>query len=228
MEKSVLIKGDNYDIPGVLSYTETANKMPAVILCHGTGAQKNEVGNLFAILAEKLLQRGIASVRIDYAGCGDSKADQRQLTFLGEVEDTKRTCQYICGLKYIDQKNIGILGFSQGARVAAELLKETQEFTCVASWSGACQNGRGAFEDGFRNIIRKQKNTDMQEFLWDGEMISFYQNSGLMRLKTQLLWMGLKSIQVRCWQLPVLRMKLFHVVIRKKLWQKVQMSRARC
>ena len=32
---------------------------------------------------------------------------------------------------------------------------------------------------GFRNIIRKQKNVDMQEFLWDGEMISFYQNSGL-------------------------------------------------
>lgn len=86
----------------------------------------------------------------------------------------------------------------------------------------------GDLRAGFRNIIRKQKNTDMQEFLWDGEMISFYQNSGLMRLKTQLLWMGLKSIQVRCWQLPVLRMKLFHVVIRKKLWQKVQMSRARC
>ena len=95
MEKSVLIKGDNYDIPGVLSYTETANKMPAVILCHGTGAQKNEVGNLFAILAEKLLQRGIASVRIDYAGCGDSKADQRQLTFLGEVEDTKNMSVYL-------------------------------------------------------------------------------------------------------------------------------------
>ena len=155
MEKSVLIKGDNYDIPGVLSYTETANKMPAVILCHGTGAQKNEVGNLFAILAEKLLQRGIASVRIDYAGCGDSKADQRKLTFLGEVEDTKRTCQYICGLKYIDQKNIGILGFSQGARVAAELLKETQEFTCVASWSGACQNGRGAFEGWFQEYYQE-------------------------------------------------------------------------
>ena len=77
MEKSVLIKGDNYDISGILSYKETVDKMPAVILCHGTGAQKNEVGDLFAILAEKLLQRGIASVRIDYAGCGDSKADQR-------------------------------------------------------------------------------------------------------------------------------------------------------
>ena len=90
MEKSVLIKGDNYDISGIFSYTETVDKMPAVILCHGTGAQKNEVGDLFVILAEKLLQRGIASVRIDYAGCGDSKADQRELTFLGEVEDTRK------------------------------------------------------------------------------------------------------------------------------------------
>ncbi|MEI3191002.1 MAG: hypothetical protein V8S36_01785 [Lachnospiraceae bacterium] len=64
------------------------------------------------ILAEKLLQRGIASVRIDYAGCGDSKADQRELTFL-EVEDTKKAYQYICDLDCVDQKNIGILGFSQ-------------------------------------------------------------------------------------------------------------------
>ena len=127
MEKSVLIKGDNYDISGIFSYTETVDKMPAVILCHGTGAQKNEVGDLFVILAEKLLQRGIASVRIDYAGCGDSKADQRELTFLGEVEDTKKAYQYICDLGCVDQKNIGILGFSQGARVVAELLKEMQE-----------------------------------------------------------------------------------------------------
>lgn len=36
MEKSVLIKGDNYDISGIFSYTETVDKMPAVILCHGT------------------------------------------------------------------------------------------------------------------------------------------------------------------------------------------------
>ena len=71
------------------------------------------------------------------------------------MEDTKRTCQYICGLKYIDQKNIGILGFSQGARVAAELLKEMQEFTCVASWSGACQNGRGAFEGWFQEYYQE-------------------------------------------------------------------------
>ena len=104
MEKSVLIKGDNYDISGIFSYTETVDKMPAVILCHGTGAQKNEVGNLFVILAEKLLQRGIASIRIDYAGCGDSKADQRELTFLGEVEDTKKAYQYICDLDCIAQK----------------------------------------------------------------------------------------------------------------------------
>ena len=155
MEKSVLIKGDNYDISGILSYKETVDKMPAVILCHGTGAQKNEVGDLFVILAEKLLQRGIASVRIDYAGCGDSKADQRELTFLGEVKDTKKAYQYICDLDCVDQKNIGILGFSQGARVVAELLKEMQEFTCVASWSGACQNGRGAFEGWFQEYYQE-------------------------------------------------------------------------
>lgn len=59
--------------------------MPTVILCHGTGSQKNEVGNLFVELSRKLLNIGIASIRFDYAGCGDSKADQTKLSFCGEV-----------------------------------------------------------------------------------------------------------------------------------------------
>lgn len=92
-EKLITIYNTEYAIPAVFSYSQKHEKMPAVILCHGTGSQKNEVGNLFAEMSKRLLNIGIASIRLDYAGCGDSKACQTKLSFCGEVNDTKKVYQ---------------------------------------------------------------------------------------------------------------------------------------
>ena len=65
MEKLITIYNTEYAIPAVFSYSQKHEKMPAVILCHGTGSQKNEVGNLFAEMSKRLLNIGIASIRLD-------------------------------------------------------------------------------------------------------------------------------------------------------------------
>ena len=83
MEKLITIYNTEYAIPAVFSYSQKHEKMPAVILCHGTGSQKNEVGNLFAEMSKRLLNIGIASIRLDYAGCGDSKACQTFINTIG-------------------------------------------------------------------------------------------------------------------------------------------------
>ena len=149
MEKLITIYNTEYAIPAVFSYSQKHEKMPAVILCHGTGSQKNEVGNLFAEMSKRLLNIGIASIRLDYAGCGDSKACQTKLSFCGEVNDTKKVYQYLYTQDFIDCNNIGILGFSQGARVMAELLKEVHSLKFAISWSGACHDGIGVFKGWF-------------------------------------------------------------------------------
>ena len=155
MEKVVTIENQKYAIPAIFSYSENIEKMPAVILCHGTGSQKNEVGNLFVDLSEKLLDIGIASIRFDYAGCGDSKASQTELSFLGEVNDTKKIYEYLCRQKFIASNNIGILGFSQGARVMAEMLKDVSQIKFAVSWSGACHNGMGVFKGWFDEYYKE-------------------------------------------------------------------------
>lgn len=55
MEKLITIYNTEYAIPAVFSYSQKHEKMPAVILCHGTGSQKNEVGNLFAEMSKRLI-----------------------------------------------------------------------------------------------------------------------------------------------------------------------------
>ena len=40
MEKLITIYNTEYAIPAVFSYSQKHEKMPAVLLCHGTGSQK--------------------------------------------------------------------------------------------------------------------------------------------------------------------------------------------
>ena len=155
MKKEIWIETEKYEIPAVFVCPDIEEMVPCVILCHGTGSQKHEVGNMFGDLAECLLEQGVASIRFDFAGCGDSKARQQDLTFLGEVADVKNIFTYLCSQEKIDSKRIGILGFSQGARVMAEVLKDLPSMKCAVSWSGACHNGFGIFENLFGDYYQE-------------------------------------------------------------------------
>ena len=162
MIQTISISKKEYSIPAVLHLPdETTAPFPAVILCHGTGSDKDEVGHMFMRLADLLANHGIASVRFDFAGCGDSEAPQQALTFFGEVDDTMAVYQMLSQYPTIDPQHIGILGFSQGARVMAEFLhcssatdplgthQESRHvphpMATAVSWSGACHDGPGVF-----------------------------------------------------------------------------------
>ena len=156
MENRILIKNELYDIPAVFSYPDTGGRFPAIILCHGTASCKDEAGNLFVRLAKSLIEKGIASIRFDFAGCGESRASLRGLTFFGEVSDTERVYSNLCQCNNIDSNRIGILGLSQGARVMAEFLgRYPKNIKVAVSWSGACHDKEGVFSGWFREYYEE-------------------------------------------------------------------------
>lgn len=144
------IKRGNHEIPAVWVCPDGMGPFPVMMLCHGTASHKDEVGNLFVRLADRLAARGIASIRFDYAGCGDSCEKEEALTFSGEIADTCCIYHAMCKFVRSDQTRVGILGFSQGARVMAAVLDEIPELRCAVSWSGACQEHTGLFEDWYK------------------------------------------------------------------------------
>ncbi|MFT4873032.1 alpha/beta hydrolase family protein [Congregibacter sp.] len=78
-EQSISISNGVYSIPGMLSLPSvTAGPAPAVLLLHGTASQKNEVDDLYMRLAKPLMDAGIASLRIDFAGAADTTAPYQQ------------------------------------------------------------------------------------------------------------------------------------------------------
>lgn len=149
MEKYLLLNADDHEIPAILTYPDCDYQVPAIILCHGTASFKDEVGNLFKDLANQLLEHNIATIRIDFVGFGDSKEAESSLTFLNEVGDAHIAYEYLKELSFVDKAKIGILGFSQGARVMAELLNHVDDFNFAISWSGTCHNGIGHFKSWF-------------------------------------------------------------------------------
>lgn len=150
MKEKLLLKSELYDIPAVFTLPENSEKVPCVIMCHGTGSSKDEAGNQYLDLAGLLAEKGIASIRFDFAGCGESADSGINQSFMAEVADTQKVYEYICGRPEIDKERIGIVGYSQGGRVMAMFLDSHHDKVKAAvSWSGACHNGEGAFAGWF-------------------------------------------------------------------------------
>lgn len=150
MKEKLLLKSELYDIPAVFTLPENGEKVPCVIMCHGTGSSKDEAGNQYLDLADLLAERGVASVRFDFAGCGESADSGINQTFMAEVADTRKAYEYACSRPEVDSGRIGIIGYSQGGRVMAMFLDTHHDkIKAAVSWSGACHNGTGVFGSWF-------------------------------------------------------------------------------
>ncbi len=99
---------------------EKGKKVDAVLLLHGFGSSKND--GLMTMIAQKLADRGIASIRFDFNGHGESEGEFQQMTVLNELEDAKCVYEYIRALPYV--KNISVCGHSQGGVVTGLLAGE--------------------------------------------------------------------------------------------------------
>ena len=94
---------------------QQGEKCPMVIFCHGFSGTKD--GPLFELVADTLQAHGIASIRFDFNGHGESEGEFKDMTVPNEIEDAKKVVEYVRDLKYVSTIAIG--GHSQGGVVAA-------------------------------------------------------------------------------------------------------------
>jgi pimeloyl-ACP methyl ester carboxylesterase len=139
----------DYPVIGILSLPEQQSAEPAVLLLHGTASQKNEVGNLYARLASALAKAGIASLRIDFAGSGDSPVDYRRYNLSSATTDALAAYRFLRQHPAIDPARVAVLGFSQGGLIAQRLVLQEPALAALATWSTVATDGVGAFQDFF-------------------------------------------------------------------------------
>lgn len=115
-------------------------KIPAVLICHGLGGDKNGRYRAYVILARMLAEHGIACLRFDYRGCGDSEGEFNQVTLHSQVEDSVAATHFLQQYPQIDSTRLGIFGRSFGGLVAVHTAAKTKAFNSIGLWS-AVYNG---------------------------------------------------------------------------------------
>ena len=96
------------------------DKMPMVMILHGFTGNKNE--KLLRTLADALEAKGVASIRFDFNGHGESEGDFVNMTVLNEIEDAKQVYEYVRDLHYVE--SVSVAGHSQGGVVTSMLAGE--------------------------------------------------------------------------------------------------------
>ena len=108
---------------------------------HGHGGSKDEnVG--FGGVAAALAEAGIASIRMDFPGCGDSTAPFTENTLSNMKSDSNASLAYLLENYDIDEEKLGILGYSMGGRLALEIVSEEgNPYKAVVLLSAAANPG---------------------------------------------------------------------------------------
>jgi dienelactone hydrolase len=112
---SVLSRGVN--VPAVLTLPVMEGKIPLVVMAHGHGGSKDEAGGFVAI-AESLAARGVATIRMDFPGCGESTEPFTANTVTNMMADVAAARAYAIANAPIDERSIGMFGYSMGGRLA--------------------------------------------------------------------------------------------------------------
>jgi dienelactone hydrolase len=112
-----------------------------VLMLHGFASQKNEVGDMYLREGRSLAERGVASLRIDFAGTGDSQQPYTANTWTGMVADAVAAYDWLVANPRVIDDRVGVLGFSMGSKVGLGLVAERPEVAAFASWSGALYDG---------------------------------------------------------------------------------------
>jgi len=123
-------------IIGTLNLPAGVKYPPAVLMLHGFGSSRDEVGNMYKQLASELAAKGVASLRIDFRGFGKSDGDTGATTVDGQVNDAETAYAYMIKSKAVDASRIGVIGFSLGGGISAVTCATHPDwFKSMVTWS---------------------------------------------------------------------------------------------
>ncbi|HEY7608184.1 MAG TPA: alpha/beta fold hydrolase [Alphaproteobacteria bacterium] len=107
---------------GTLAAPRGEGLHPCVVLLHGFGGHRDETGNLFSRLARSLAKGGIASLRIDFPGCGKSEGEFADVTASRYRRAAIAAMRYAKSAPGMKPDRLGLLGYSFGGAIAAACL----------------------------------------------------------------------------------------------------------
>jgi dienelactone hydrolase len=135
------VESRGIEIPAtfVLPAPEAGDVVPLVVMAHGHGGTRDESG-AFVKVAAALAEKGIASIRVDFSGCGESTEAFTENYLTNMLADVRASREFAIQHPRIDSGRVGILGYSMGGRLAM-LATEQDYYAVVALWTPVSSDG---------------------------------------------------------------------------------------
>lgn len=133
--ESVVLENEGQTLFGIFHRPCGQAPFPAVLICHGFGGNKTGKYRIYVHLAEYLSRRGIASLRVDFRGSGDSEGHFSDATLSSEASDAVVALDYLRKRPDVDPERVGIFGRSVGGTVALMTAQQAGPVKSLAVWA---------------------------------------------------------------------------------------------
>jgi alpha/beta superfamily hydrolase len=130
----------NISLSGTLTLPKKNGFFPSVILITGSGPQnRNEelLGHKpFLVISDYLTKKGIAVLRYDDRGIGDSKGNFKTATTVDFATDVESAINYLQTRKEINKNKIGLVGHSEGGLIASIVASKSKDISFIVLLAG--------------------------------------------------------------------------------------------
>ncbi|MEM1260943.1 MAG: alpha/beta fold hydrolase [Pseudomonadota bacterium] len=140
IDTTVRSRGVSVPVTFVFPDNHGGQPVPLVLLIHGHGGTRHEAGG-FTQVAQRLADNGIASIRMDFPGCGESTESWINNNLTNMLTDVRAAEAFAIARGNIDTDRIGLLGFSMGGRIALLLADRQSRYPALALWAPSATNG---------------------------------------------------------------------------------------
>jgi pimeloyl-ACP methyl ester carboxylesterase len=166
MERLIAFRNQGQRLYGLLHRPDGTEIAPAVVLCHGFTGQRIESHCLFVKMARDLAAHGIAALRFDFRGSGESEGRFQDMTIGGEISDAETALHWLRRQRGLAPTRLGLLGLSLGGCVSACVAgRHPQIVKALALWSAA------AHPEHFWNADAEKGLQGREVIDWGGNLI---------------------------------------------------------
>lgn len=160
--EAITLMNQGEKVFGIMHRPKLQGPVPAILICSGYAGNKAGKFRLFVRLAEELAKHGIAVLRFDYRGSGDSEGDFQDITVESKVSDTLKCLEYLANDFQIDPTRIGLLGRSLGGAIAILAATQFKEIKSLVLWAPVFDSSPWkslweSFSTNQLNLLQKQE-----------------------------------------------------------------------
>ncbi|WP_300759351.1 alpha/beta fold hydrolase [Janthinobacterium sp.] len=127
-------------LAGSLTLPKGAGPWPAVVLVHGSGPNTRDQDvfghKVLLVLADYLTRQGIAVLRYDKRGVGESRGDYASATTLDFADDAQAAVAFLRTRPEIETRRIGMVGHSEGGLIAPMVAARDPQVGFVVMMAG--------------------------------------------------------------------------------------------